>query len=100
MTRENGRSGRRPQSWRYVPYCVWNGVLVRQTGFAIWNTSFYFTKGWRRLAFVGFFLGLFAFSGDGFLTSSMLLIEGPDIARSAISDCLRIWASRTRRRRN
>ena len=60
--------------------------LVRHTGFAIYNTSFTSQKGWRRLAFVGFFLGLFAFSGYGFLTSSMLLIEGPDIARSAILD--------------
>jgi hypothetical protein len=57
--------------------------FVRHTGFAIADAID--APGSRRLAWFPLFLLLFVFSGYGFLTSSMLLIEGPDIAREEIA---------------
>jgi hypothetical protein len=57
--------------------------FVRHTGFAIYEASV--SMGWRRFVWIPLFLLLFVFSGYGFLTSSMLLIEGPDIARDEMA---------------
>jgi hypothetical protein len=57
--------------------------FVRQTGFALCEASV--ATGWRRFVWIPLFLLLFVFGGYGFLTSSILLIEGPDIARDDIA---------------
>lgn len=61
-------------------------VLVRHTGLTIYRTRV--QRGWRRLAWIPLFLMLFCFSGYGFLTSSMLIFVGPDIARDDVSNLL------------
>jgi hypothetical protein len=61
-------------------------ILVRHTGHAIYKTRM--QRGWRRLTWVPLFLLLFCFSGYGFLTSSMLIFVGPDIARDDVSHLL------------
>ena len=61
-------------------------VLVRHTGLAMYEASSH--RGWRRFAWVPFFLALFCFSGYGFLTSSMLIFVGPRIAREDVGKLL------------
>ncbi len=54
---------------------------VRHTGFAIYEAST--SHGWARYLWLPLFVVLFAISGLGFLTSSLLIVEGPDMAREA-----------------
>jgi hypothetical protein len=61
-------------------------ILVRHTGHSIYKARG--LRGWRRLAWIPLFLSLFCFSGYGFLTSSMLIFVGPDIARDDVSNLL------------
>jgi len=61
-------------------------LFLRHTGYAIERAR---TKvGIWRFAWVPSFLVLFVFSGYGFLTSSLLLVEGPVIVREGISNTI------------
>ena len=61
-------------------------VCLRHTGHQIETTRAF--RGYRRYLWIGSFLLLFLFSGYGFLTSSLLLVEGPVIVREGLSNTI------------
>ena len=62
-------------------------VCLRHTGHQIETTRAF--QGYRRYLWIGSFLLLFLFSGYGFLTSSLLLVEGPVIVREGLSNTIK-----------
>jgi hypothetical protein len=61
-------------------------LCLRHTGRQIETTRAF--QGYRRYLWIGSFLLLFLFSGYGFLTSSLLLVEGPVIVREGLSNTI------------
>ena len=61
-------------------------LCLRHTGFQIETTRA--LQGYRRYLWIGSFVLLFLFSGYGFLTSSLLLVEGPEIVREGLSSTI------------
>ena len=61
-------------------------LCLRHTGLQIETTRA--LQGYRRYLWIGSFALLFLFSGYGFLTSSLLLVEGPVIVREGLSNTI------------
>ena len=63
-------------------------LCLRHTGRQIERT--HALQGYRRYLWISSFLLLFLFSGYGFLTSSLLLVEGPVIVREGLLNNYRV----------